>query len=180
MDPILQFSLSICMCVLFASASMHKFVRLDQFKISLRDYQVLPGASLAGVAILIPSIELILAVTWLLQIAPVMSALTSVTLLGIYCLAIGINLARGRAHINCGCGFAGTNDVGTPISSGLILRNGALILLLLASLLSPVSRELLWIDYIVIVLSSAVAILLYISTSQLLSNRSAMASWRTR
>ncbi len=146
---------------------------------TLRDYRILPEKGLATATLLVLSIESILALSWLFQIAPVLNALASAALLGVYSFAIGINLARGRVHISCGCGFAAATDAGTPISSGLILRNGALILILLASLLPSNGRELIWIDYIVTALSSVVAILLYISISQLLNNNASIASWRT-
>ena len=49
-------------------------------------------------------------------------------LLGLFSVAIGINLARGRSHIDCGCFQSALRQ---QLSISLLVRNGFLIALAL-------------------------------------------------
>jgi hypothetical protein len=50
--------------------------------------------------------------------------LLAFVILGVYTVAMSVNLARGRRYIDCGCG-----DLPTPLSGWLLLRNGLLMAL---------------------------------------------------
>ena len=106
------------------------------------------------------------------------SAILSAALLTLYGFAVGINLARGRVHISCGCGVPGANNADQPLSSGVLIRNFVLALLALAGVLPILERTLVWHDYVSVVVALLTASILYMATSQLLSNGAAMAAWR--
>ena len=177
-DPVLSWVLSFCMAMLFLTAGWHKYSSLSEFRVIVKEYEILPGSLTGFAATILPGVEIALAGLWLNQMAPGAAALISVGLLATYCLAMGINLHRGRIHISCGCGFSGSSEADQPLSVGLIVRNCVLMLVLLLSLLPAVEREFIWVDYIAVIFASLVAILLYSSTSQLLNNDSEMAAWR--
>lgn len=178
LDPATLLVISLCMWALFSAASVHKFSQLEEFRRTLADYQLLPAALIPLLSVLIPVLEASLAILWLTQQAPTITALLSASLLAAYCLAIMINLWRGRVHINCGCGFPGVTDSGSPISAGLVYRNSLLIAVALLSLLPPAPRELIWIDYTVTTIAMLALIALYSSVSQLLETNASIASWR--
>lgn len=177
-DPVIMWVVCICMTMLFATAGWHKLKNQSQFRVIVGEYQILPESLVSLVAILIPLIELDLAVAWLFQLMPAFTASCSIALLTIYCLAIGANLVRGRRHINCGCGFGGSSDAEVPLSSGLILRNLVLIMVLVVCFIPQTGRALVWIDYMAVLFATIMGLLLYCSSSQLLHNSSFMASWR--
>ena len=179
LDPVFNIVVSLCMTMMFLLAGWHKLASLSQFKVIVAEYDILPQVMTGIVAISIPVIELGLALLWLTQLAPMITVLSSIALLSIYCFAIGINLKRGRIHISCGCGaLYGEAAEEQPLSGWLILRNGLLILALSICLLPHAERTLLWIDYIVVIFASCMGLLLYSSVSQLLKNDGFMASWR--
>ena len=95
--------------------------------------------------------------------------LASAALLATYAAAVGINLARGRRSIDCGCG--GTPR---PIQPWLVGRNLVLAAASLA-LLAPVgARALGGLDALNAAMALAVAIGLYATLEQWLHNRQAM------
>ena len=178
LDPVIPWIVSLGMTVLFATAAWHKLASPSKFLVILAEYQILPTPIVGVVAFVIPTVEAGLAVFWLMQLFPMITAGLSILLLGVYCLAIGINLMRGRVYISCGCGFSGSEE-DQPLSAGLIIRNSVLILILIISLMPENGRELMWIDSVAILFSTMLCILFYGSISQLLRNGASMASWRS-
>jgi hypothetical protein len=59
------------------------------------------------------------------------AVIASILLLALFAVAMAINLRRGRAHIDCGCGQSFLKQT---LSWTLIARNAALVALLLPSL----------------------------------------------
>ena len=85
----------------------------------------------------------------------------------LYAAAIGINLWRGRADIDCGC--AGP-DQAQPLRPVLLARNSALVLLALVASIAPVARDLNLFDGFVTLAAAAVALLIYAAADGLLAN----------
>ncbi len=67
------------------------------------NYRLLPGFLVKPVARSLPGVELVLLVGLLLPAARPVAATALMALLAIYTAAIGIQLARGRREIDCGC-----------------------------------------------------------------------------
>jgi hypothetical protein len=136
---------------------------------------VLPSA-LAGISPLVPILELTVAATLLAGPVRTAAAAAGVALLFTYAVAIGINLARGRRDLNCGCG--GPNDR-RPIAAWMVWRNLILAALLGATLLPWGSRPMGAADALTIGAGTAVAALLYISLDSLLGRLMPQtAAWR--
>ena len=95
------------------------------------------------------------------------AALTAAGLLALYAAAIGINLWRGRADIDCGC--AGP-DQAQPLRPVLLARNSALVALALVASVAPVARDLTLFDGFVTLAAAAVALLIYAAADGLLAN----------
>jgi len=94
-----------------------------EFSGILAQYKLLPKGSEVAASAVVPAVEVIAAL--LLLFAPEVGAIIAAGLLGGYAVAIGVNLQRGRQHIDCGCG-----GDSVPLSPGLVWRNLAMILLL--------------------------------------------------
>ena len=178
-DPLIVQAISIGLGLMFLIAAWHKFSEAAQFRVTLLEYQVLPEALVAPATRIVPLVELLLGGAWLVgYFGQGMTAIASALLLGVYALAIGINIARGRVHFDCGCGFGGSSENEQYLSGGLILRNLLLIGAALTTLLPVASREFGAGDYLTLVAVILAGGLLFAAANQLLANRAAINTWR--
>jgi hypothetical protein len=88
-------------------------------------------------------------------------------LLLVYAAAIGINLARGRRDIDCGCMGPANRQL---LSGWLLLRNGLLAAIALIGAAIPGTRELHAADFALIGLALLGAAALYGAMNQLMAN----------
>jgi hypothetical protein len=91
--------------------------------------------------------ELAAAVGLFLNNLVTLAAMIGAVLLVLYATAIAANLIRGRSELPCGC----TGRQSQPISWSLVLRNGGLICLLIATGKSIVVPSVLVVEYLVII-----------------------------
>ncbi|HVB21216.1 MAG TPA: MauE/DoxX family redox-associated membrane protein [Ktedonobacteraceae bacterium] len=126
--------------VLLLSVSMSKFAHPRQFQQGIQDYQVVPAALqsksgfLMALSAGIPVAELLAGLGLLSGFWLVPAALLAVALFVVFCIAITINLKRGRRDLSCHCGGALGNHL---ISWWLVGRNGILLVGLLVLLVTP-------------------------------------------
>ena len=179
-DPLLQKLIAFGFAVLFIGAAWHKLSGLDRFAAVLHDYRLLPALVSRPLASLIPAFELVLGLSWMSGLLPGVTALASAGLLGTYAFAMGINLVRGRIYIDCGCGFGVSNNKEQALSWSLVARNILLIGLVALSLMPVAERDLGTTDYVVVIAGLLTAILLYSGSGQLIRNRAAIKTWRSR
>jgi uncharacterized membrane protein YphA (DoxX/SURF4 family) len=97
------------------------------------NYRLLPQALVAPVAYLLPPVEALLGAALMLDLGATWPELGAAALLMLFALAMGINIARGRRHIDCGCFQSALKQT---LSWALVLRNVALSLLLGVALLT--------------------------------------------
>ena len=158
-DPAVGALLAGAFALLFASAALHKWRDPGRFAAAFRAYGVVPAA-LAGVALLVPVLELAVAAALLAARSRHGAAAAGAALLLAYAAAIAINLGRGRGDLDCGCGGARERR---PIGAWMVWRNIALAALLGALLLPWAQRPLGPVDALTIGAGTAVAALLYMS-----------------
>lgn len=180
LDPLVLKLVSIAFGLLFLLAAVHKLTELQKFRATLSAYEVLPELLIAPASMLVPSIEILLGVAWLLALQPVFVAFASAVLLFGYTSAIAINLFRGRIHIDCGCGMASTAGSDQQLSWGLVARNAILIITALTATLPAGERAIGVIDYVTLVAGLLAVVLLYGAANQLLNNGAAIGTWRNR
>jgi len=149
LDPMIAWLLRFGLALVFAQAAWHKSRDLEAAAQVVADYRVTPvewahlHASLATVGEALLAGGLV-ASGWMPSLGPV-TAWGAIVLLGLYSAAIGVNLARGRRDIDCGC--AGPAGRSPRIGPWLLVRNGVLAAAALALAALPVStRPLHWID----------------------------------
>lgn len=189
MDPLILRIISLGFALLFLIAAAHKLGDRAHFRASLSAYEIIP-AGLLGLAVsVIPVLELAVGIGWLfhglLGFKLAIVSLVSIVLLASYTAAIGINLLRGRNHIDCGCSFtrgdfSNSANGSQQISKGLFLRNFLLVVMAMVSTLPSSERALRLIDYSAALFALIALTLLYGAFNQLLINGNAINSWRQK
>jgi len=177
-DPLLPTAIAFGFAVLFVAAAWHKLSARGRFEAILRDYRLLPEFLVRPVALLMPVVELTLALGWMSGLSTRVTALASAALLATYAFAMAINLMRGRVYIDCGCGFGASAGEEPALSSSMVARNIILIGLALLPLVPATGRDLGITDFVVVLASVLTAILLYAGSGQLIKNRAAIMTWR--
>ncbi len=166
LDPAIHISLRTALALLFVTAAIHKLRDVAAFSHVLRNYRLLPDVLTPIMAGMLIATELGIAVTLLLFSASDAS-LAAAALLATYAGAIGINLARGRQHIDCGCAGRAQRQ---SLSRGLVLRNLVLCVAALATALPPATRTLASLDGMTIAGALAFLCLMYATVNGLLAN----------
>ncbi len=72
------------------------------FAQAIYNYRILPGQLINPMAILLPWVEIVMGVAMLLGCWVPGASLLAMVLLGVFAMALGINLARG-VDVDCGC-----------------------------------------------------------------------------
>ena len=153
MDPVLTVVLRTSLGLLFAAAFVHKLRDLPRFVAIVDDYRLVPGALIRPVALAVPVAECATAIAMLAgaSFAPI-AALAAIAA---YSIAIGINLARGRRDIDCGCGGPG----GQRIGPGLLVRNAGLALVALLLFVPSTERAIGFVDIATMIAAVAFVVL---------------------
>jgi hypothetical protein len=179
MDPALHLVLRLGGALLLLGTAFAKLGDLTAFRDAVAEYALLPSR-LAGVAAsLLLAAE---AAAGLVLLAPgPAGALGAAALLVLYAAAVAVNLARGRRHIECGCGGPGGRR---PLHGALVARNLAVAGLLAATAPPPGPRSLLALDVLTVSAGVAVLALLYAAADVAIANQARLsargeAAWST-
>ena len=122
----------ICVGLVFLLAAVQKAMHWRVLPGVIANYRLLPRGMEVPAAALLPPAEVVLAILLLsAQLRP-WSAWMAMALLGMFALAMAINIKRGRADIDCGCGETFLRQ---PLNWVLVARNAMLAAVLLPSLL---------------------------------------------
>jgi hypothetical protein len=116
----------------FLRGAAHKFSDFSWFAYTVAEYRILPTALVPPVAGLLLASESAVTLGLVLPQTRTIAAFGGAVLLGIYGIAIALNLVRGRDRIDCGCGGAGNG-----LSWFQVLRNAALAGFALVAAQSP-------------------------------------------
>ena len=166
-DPVVDLTLRAAFGLLFGMAAVHKLRDVDRFRAVLDDYRLLPSGIVPLASLAVVATEVAIAATlWLAGARRVGFATAGLLLVG-YALAMGVNLARGRRHLDCGCvGAAGREE----ISWWLVGRNGALALVAFVALRPVGDRALVWLDGITFLGALVASAGVYVGIDGLLAN----------
>jgi hypothetical protein len=175
MDPVIDATLRAGLSLLFGVAAGHKLRDLPRFVATLADYHLLPGGLVPAGAAVVVAGELGVAVALVVPGLRGAGLLAAAVALLLYGGAIGVNLVRGRRHIDCGC--AGP-AVRRPISGWLVGRNALLAGVALAGLVPVRARTLVWPDALTVLGATAVLAALYAAVDRMLAAAPALAALR--
>ncbi|OUQ85403.1 methylamine utilization protein MauE [Brevibacillus brevis] len=105
---------------LFLSTFISKIRDMGTHLSIVRAYQIIPYSWSKSFTYLDLGLQATVAVSLLIGLFTTLGLSLAILLLGVYTLAISINLARGRKKISCGCGGMAGNHF---LSWKLVLRN---------------------------------------------------------
>ncbi len=126
MTRIIQKVLRIFLGLVFLYACWDKILHPDAFALVIYNYQILPAPLIHFTALVLPMLELMLAIGLLFGIWLPGVLLLSNLLLAVFFSALLFNAARGL-DIHCGC-FSAASDDGVPAAtSQYILRDVAFL-----------------------------------------------------
>ncbi len=166
-DPILLAIAHFAVALLFLGSAYAKVSNFAVFRATLAEYELVPAALVGCAAMIFASAELLIGVAALVPATTVAAMLAAAFLLCVYALAIGINLARGRRDIDCGCTGPATRQL---LSGWLLVRNGVLVAFASIGTLGSSGRPLIAADWVVVGLGLAAVITLYAAINQLMAN----------
>lgn len=169
-DPAAKGAVIGALVLILLGAAWHKLSEPNMFLSALAGYRLVPPSLLEAAARSIPMLEIALAAGMLVPMTRGLALIGVAILMIGYALAIGINLARGRSYIDCGCGGAAH-----PLSWGLLVRNGVLAAAALAASGATMDRPLDWLDAVTIVLGVLAFFITYLMADELLRQASRMA-----
>ena len=163
-DPVIEWVARLSLAVLLGSTARHKRMDPSGFAATVRDYRILPASAASAGAGFLALAEVAVAITLLFPAADPVGAAASLALITLYSAAIGINLARGRREMDCGCLGPARRQT---LSPWLLLRNGGLALGSIAILLGSAPRPVSWIDALSVLGGVAILVILWNAAHQL-------------
>lgn len=111
----------------FIYASYHKIVLPSHFAKIIYGYDLLPGASINFIAVILPFLELFAGLALVIGIYPRSAAAIINGMLLAFIVGITINLVRGH-QFDCGC-FAFGEQGSTSSATQLLVRDAILLML---------------------------------------------------
>jgi len=148
MDPLLALTLALGLAALLAASAWHQLARPHEWLSVVRNYQLLAPALSAPAAAGVIVGELIVAAGLMWPPARTRAGVACAALLGLFAVAMWINIRRGRTEIDCGC-FGSRSTQG--IAPWMVWRNIVLGACSLALALPRGARELSALDLVVCV-----------------------------
>jgi hypothetical protein len=169
-DPVTVGTLIGALALVMFAAAWHKFSDPDAFAAALAAYALLPRHTVDAVARALPVLEALIGACILLPATRTAALIALAALLLLYAVAIGLNLARGRRDIDCGCGRESH-----PLSWGLVFRNLVLAAAALIASRPTLERSMDWVDALTLVLGVLAFYAFYLMADELLRQASRLA-----
>jgi hypothetical protein len=165
-DPAVGLFAALGIALVFGASAASKITGWQEFAGAVQNYRLLPGAAVRPFAYTLPLVEAAAAAGLLLAATRPYAAGVAIALLALFSLAIGINIARGRRHIDCGCFRAAFRQ---PLSWWLVGRNTAFAALaLLATSPGAPARLLTWLDLVTVGGAATALLVLHLAGSYVL------------
>jgi uncharacterized membrane protein len=164
LDPVFHYLFVSVLALVFLQGAASKLLAPDEFEGVVSNYRLLPGALSAPFARVLPLLELAAGAGLVIGATRPAAAWLAVALLTMFCVAIAINLARGRTEIDCGCFKSAFRQT---ISLWLIARNLLLAAAALALLLPTATRAVGILDYLSVLAGSLMLFLAYYAAGML-------------
>jgi Methylamine utilisation protein MauE len=167
LDPILVLVANLGVACLFLLACYGKLTGFVVFRATLADYELVPASLTGVVASAVIASEMAIGIGALVPFVARAAMLAAAALLLIYAAAIGINLARGRRDIDCGCTGPATRQL---LSGWLLMRNAGLAGVALVGAAAQGERSLHAADFVLAGLALLGVASLYAAINQLMAN----------
>lgn len=162
--------------VIFAVAAFHAMREWSVFVDIVEQYHLVPRRLAMVAARILPPLQLSAAAALVMPKACDAGAVLGFCLMALFTGAVTVNLARGRASIDCGCGGAG----GQKLSAGLVLRNVVVMCGLAVAFLTPPQGTTDSATTVGVIGASLAFIALYFAANQLMTNSQALNAMSSR
>ena len=166
LDPVVTRAVGATLSIVLLAGAWQKLSDPLVFAGAVDNYRLLPEALVPLVARALPLIELLAGVLLLFPETCFLGGMLALLLLAVVTAAVAINLARGYARIDCGCGGLSSQ----PLSWSLVARNAVLMALVGLAVQEGAARLLVWADYFTVGGAILALVGLYVSANQLMSN----------
>jgi len=173
LDPVAPWLAALALAGVLGASALRKLAAFGEFRDAVAGYELGPRALVTAEAAALVASEVGAAIALMLH-RPSGAALAA-GLFVLYGAAIGVNLARGRRTLDCGCAGPAARQ---PIRPSLLARNAALIAVAVFAAAPATDRALSWIDSLTIVAGAAALWLAYGTLDQLLANQVRTAALR--
>jgi hypothetical protein len=177
LDPVIVAIACSSSVAVFAGSAAAKFAAPDEFRGAVENYRIAPELMAGAIAWIVPSLELIAAAGLLFAETRAAAVALLLVLLTMFTGAIGLNLARGRREIDCGCFGPMLRQ---QLSGWLVVRNLVLAILVVCASGRIEVRTLMALDYATIAGAAIALIVLYAAANYLLANAPFTAALRVR
>lgn len=174
-DPAIAYLLCVAAAGVFVTGAVSKWRERELFAAAMENYELIPSAAVPSASGLLIASEFLIGGLLLVPQLKPWPQLAGVLLLLVVTGAVTINLLRGRDHISCGCG--GTSGDQT-LSWALVARNLVFAGLVAWASTSTTARELVWLDYLVVLAGATMLAGLYAAASQLIANQPRLEALR--
>lgn len=173
-EPLVTWALRGFLALLFTTAAVSKLMNIEEFYGVVRNFRLIPDGMSRVAAMVLPVVELAVAVGLLIHPLAIPAAIVGAALFVVFAFAIAINVMRGRTYIDCGC-FR--NGMKQGVSWLLVGRNAILTMLALAIVwLLPGTPAAGLLDVFVGLAAGTLAMMLYFSASMLSGLTAAQSS----
>jgi len=102
-ESIISVAAPVFLALVLVTAAMPKLQKADEFVGIIANYRLLPETLVTPFAKFLPILEIICALSLLVPILRSGAGWMAAGLFMLFALALGINIGRGRTHIDCGC-----------------------------------------------------------------------------
>ena len=153
--------------LIFVRAAWHKLAAFTEFTGFLADYRLLDQRLVVPASAALAAAEAGVVVLLLAPGGQPFGLGLGIGLLGLYAIAMSINIARGRTAIECGCGGAVQ-----PLSWSLVTRNGVLAVIAAVGVLASVGVPLDVGGTLAAIASGFMFWLVFLLVEQILANTS--------
>ena len=174
LDPSIVHAAAAGLALVMLTAALDKLREPEIFRDAVENYALLPAPLVPLVARGLPLLEGAAGALLLPGATRVLGALLALALLALVTGAAAINLRRGRARIDCGCG----GDQHMPLSPALLLRNAVLMGVALLAAAPATARDMVWLDGIAIAFAALFLFGLFALTNALLRHHSRLIDLR--
>jgi hypothetical protein len=175
-DPVVVHALAAAVALVLLVAALQKLRDLPAFAAAVAQYRLLPWALVWPVALALPAGEAMAGVLLLFDATRTAGAALAFALVGGVTFAVAANVARGRVHIDCGCGGIEGRQ---SLSWALAARNAVLMAAVLAAGGVPAERALHWLDRVTEVAAMLALFGAWACASMLIANRAVLARLRS-
>jgi hypothetical protein len=166
LDPAVTRAVGATLSIVLLFGALQKLRDPVVFAGAVENYRLLPDTLLPLAARGLPLLELAAGVLLLFPETCLLGGGMALLLLVIVTSAVAINLLRGNAGIDCGCGGLSSQ----PLSWALVGRNVLLMLLVGIAVQESSGRALVLADYFTVGGAVLALVGLYVSANQLMTN----------